>query len=287
MIQDLFVNDLVAAKVLPDHVIVANQDSDNILTGSLLHHGYVLDFHYDSANRKILLQENRQDSDFVTEYVSGMLDASGIRCDSNNPYEWLQGYLLEERFDFIGQIKCDPGNIPCGGTCLPRGKACRIAKGKAIIEKRKNKAINREISMRKHPNAKTAGDYIKNEIKERLSGASNRERAEHIASLRKEVTEELNNKLETQKQKEIDKITRKVKHQGKLPGIGAIQEVTERLTTSPEEIFKREAPHREKATAIQKLREEKRAERVGGGILTSLSKAKEAIAGALRKKKAS
>lgn len=286
MIQDLFVNDLIVAGLFPDHVIVAHQDSENTLTGAFLHQGYVIDFHYDRADRQILLQENRQDSDFVRDYVTGILDANGIRCDSQNPCEWLKGFSLEERLDFVGQLKCGTGTIPCGGICLPRGKQCRISKGKAILEKRKNRVIAGEIARRKHPDAKNFGDHLVSEARYRLSNKSNRERTEHMAALKKEVTEELNNKISAQHQKEIDRITRNQKHKGKFPGVGVIHEVAERLTTSPEEIFKREAPFREKAQDIHQARQERKAEHVGGGLLTSFSKAKEAVVEALRKRKA-
>jgi hypothetical protein len=287
LIQDLFVNDLVASSFLPDLVIVAHQDSENTLTGAFLHQGYVIDFHYDCADKQIWLQENRQDTDFVSEYITGILDASGIRCDSQNPYEWLKGFSLEERFDFVGSLKCGVGTIPCGGICLPRGKQCRVNKGMAILEKRKNKIIAQTVARRKHPNAKNLGNRLKSEVRYRLSDKSNRERAAHMAALKKEVTEELNRKISNQQEKVIDKITRNQKHKGKLPGIGVVREVAERLTTQPEEILKKEVPFREKAKQIYQTRQERIAERVGGGPLTSFSKAKEAVTAALRKRKAS
>lgn len=285
--QDCFVQALSNVQIFPEHIIVAHEDSNNNLTGAFLEGGCVFDFAYNSTNKEITIQENRQDSEFVADYVSGVLAINSIRCDSENSYEWLKGFLLEERLDFGGRLKCGLGTIPCGEICLPRGKQCRISKGKAIIEKRKNQAIAREVSKRKHPDAKNVGDLLMSEARYRLSGKSNRERAEHMTKLKTEVTKDLSNKMESQKQKEIDKITRNQRHKGKLPGVGVIQGVAERLTTDPEEIVKKEAPFREKAQNIHKIQQERIAERAGGGVLTAFSKAKEAVVSALRKRKAS
>lgn len=118
-----------------DYVLTANLDSFNNIYGTCLSGGNFYVYHAD--NYFIEAEYIPYATQEINLFVQGVLDANGIRVDSDRPFDWLLGFA---RFD--AQVKCKSGNIPCGRRCIPRGQKCRITGGSGAKLKQAKSGLN-------------------------------------------------------------------------------------------------------------------------------------------------
>lgn len=100
-----------------DEILTANLDNE-LLYGALLSGGNFYSYSSDGFNLAIAHHDSITQE--LNDYAQGMLDATGIRVDSDTPYDWIRGMM---RMD--AQVKCKSGGTPCGARCLPKGQTCR------------------------------------------------------------------------------------------------------------------------------------------------------------------
>ncbi len=109
------------------------------IAGKFFHSGQV----YDYVFKKDSLEYSHNDADttFVEGYCNARLQQLGLRTDSENPYEYMQGAL---RMD----DQCKAG-VACGGVCLPRNKKCTMGQQKqhAALTERHNMLSNQEKTL--------------------------------------------------------------------------------------------------------------------------------------------
>jgi hypothetical protein len=66
-------------------------------------------------------------NEFREGYARAILDINGLRTDAEDPLDYIEGYNFAMRYD--AQVKCKPGNKPCGKTCIPMKETCRVSGG--------------------------------------------------------------------------------------------------------------------------------------------------------------
>jgi hypothetical protein len=65
-------------------------------------------------------------AEFLDGYTVAILESYGLRTDSEDPEDYLEGYLFAQRYD---AIKCSAGNKPCGKRCIPMKSNCKTGAG--------------------------------------------------------------------------------------------------------------------------------------------------------------
>lgn len=107
-----------------DEVLTANLDSDGIVFGQLMSGGNF--YHYIADADEIITYYLPEETEYLNDYTHAVLDNIGIHTDAWDTYAYAQGF-----FRLDAQLKCKPGNKPCGQRCIPQAAKCRKAMGGA------------------------------------------------------------------------------------------------------------------------------------------------------------
>jgi hypothetical protein len=98
---------------------------DNKITGTFVgYDGGVFD--YELTPDYIEYGESHLDSEYVNDYFTGILDASGVEYHGDSAYDYWKGFVGVELKKDAKVVTCKKGGVPCRGRCLPQGQKCRI-----------------------------------------------------------------------------------------------------------------------------------------------------------------
>jgi hypothetical protein len=105
-----------------NEVLTANLDSDGVLFGQIMSGGNF--YSYIADSNTITTYYHPEETEYLNEYAHAVLDNMGIHTDAWETYDYALGF-----FRVDAQMKCKPGNKPCGRRCIPQQMKCRSAMG--------------------------------------------------------------------------------------------------------------------------------------------------------------
>lgn len=105
-----------------DEILTAYLDSEGTVFGQLMSGGNF--YSYAADNNTITTDYHPEETEYLNEYAHAVLDSIGIHTDTWNTYDYALGF-----FRVDAQVKCKPGNKPCGKRCIPQQMKCRSSMG--------------------------------------------------------------------------------------------------------------------------------------------------------------
>lgn len=107
-----------------DEVLTAHLDSDGVLFGQVMSGGNFYSYVADADT--ITTYYHPEETEYLNEYAHAVLDGIGIHTDAWDTYDYALGF-----FRVDAQMRCKPGNKPCGNRCIPQKMRCRKGAGVA------------------------------------------------------------------------------------------------------------------------------------------------------------
>jgi hypothetical protein len=118
-----------------DEVLTANLDSNDTVFGQLMSGGNF--YSYVADTDKITTYYHPEETEYLNEYAHATLDSIGIHTDTWETYDYALGF-----FRVDAQMRCKPGNKPCGKRCIPQQMKCKSSMSGSAQAKMRQGRVN-------------------------------------------------------------------------------------------------------------------------------------------------